>query len=294
MPDTTCHMSISLDGFVAGPDQSRENPLGKRGRELHAWHLGDERANDADATATDWLMRPRGAYVMGRNMFGPIRGERDEDWRGWWGPEPPYHAPVFVLTHHAHEPIEMEGGTTFHFVTGGFDAAYAQARETAGEDGVDIAGGASTVRQALVAGVVDELTLDVAPVLLGSGERIFDGVESFGFEPVEVLHSPLATHIRYRQYLTLALTHGIDLKGSRVPVPRTSQRCDRPGAARDRAPRLPPRRGRERPLGKTAVDLRPPLRAPVPRDGATPGPPARLTDRAQRDRSGLDVRGVAP
>ena len=135
MPDTTCHMSISLDGFVAGPDQSREDPLGKRGRELHAWHLGDERANDADATAADWLMRPRGAYVMGRNMFGPIRGEWDEDWDGWWGSEPPYHAPVFVLTHHAREPIEMEGGTSFHFVTQGFEAAYAQARETAGEDG---------------------------------------------------------------------------------------------------------------------------------------------------------------
>ena len=167
MPDTTCHMSISLDGFVAGPDQSREHPLGKRGRELHGWHLGDERANEADETAVGWLMRPRGAYVMGRNMFGPIRGEWEEDWRGWWGPEPPYHAPVFVLTHHAREPIEMEGGTTFHFVTDGFDAAYAQARETAGDDGVDIAGGASTVRQALVAGVVDELTLDLAPVLLG-------------------------------------------------------------------------------------------------------------------------------
>ena len=125
MPDTTCHMSISLDGFVAGPDQSRENPLGKRGREVHSWHLGDERANDADATAEGWLMRPRGAYVMGRNMFGPIRGEWEEDWRGWWGPEPPYHAPVFVLTHHSHAPIEMEGGTTFHFVTDGFDAAYA-------------------------------------------------------------------------------------------------------------------------------------------------------------------------
>ena len=112
-------------------------------------------------------MRPRGAYVMGRNMFGPIRGEWDEDWDGWWGPEPPYHAPVFVLTHHAHEPIEMEGGTSFHFVTDGFDAAYAQALETAGEDGIDIAGGASTVRQALAAGVIDELTLDIAPVLLG-------------------------------------------------------------------------------------------------------------------------------
>src|SRR6202043_943985 len=167
MPDTTCHMSISLDGFVAGPHQSREHPLGKRGRELHGWHMGDERANEADETATGWLMRPRGAYLMGRNMFGPIRGEWEEDWRGWWGPEPPYHAPVFVLTHHAREPIEMEGGTTFHFVT----------------DGVDIAGGASPVRQALVAGVVDELTLDIAPVLLGSGERIFDGVESLGLEP---------------------------------------------------------------------------------------------------------------
>src|ERR687887_631629 len=110
MADTTCHMSISLDGFVAGPDQSREDPLGKRGRELHGWHLGDERANEADATAERRLLRPRGAYVMGRNVFGPIRGEWDEEWSGWWGPEPPYHAPVFVLTHHTHAPIEMEGG----------------------------------------------------------------------------------------------------------------------------------------------------------------------------------------
>ena len=199
MPDTTCHMSISLDGFVAGPHQSLEQGLGARGIELHRWHMGDERANAADEVAAGWLMRPRGAYVMGRNMFGPIRGEWDADWRGWWGEEPPYHTPVFVLTHHAHEPIEMEGGTTFHFVTDGFDAAYARAREAAGGGGVDIAGGASTVRQALVAGVIDEFTLDIAPVLLGSGERIFDGVESFGFEPVEVLHSPLATHIRYRR-----------------------------------------------------------------------------------------------
>src|SRR3981081_4551070 len=152
MTDTTCHMSISLDGFVAGPDQSREHPLGKRGRELHGWHLGDERANEADAAAERRLLRPRGAYIMGRNMFGPIRGEWGEEWSGWWGPEPPYHAPVFVLTHHAHAPIEMEGGTTFHFVTDGFDAGYAQARETAGADGIDIAGGASTVRPALLAG----------------------------------------------------------------------------------------------------------------------------------------------
>ncbi|MDI9835057.1 dihydrofolate reductase family protein [Streptomyces sp. KAU_LT] len=199
MTDTTCHMSISLDGFAAGPDQSRDHPLGKRGLELHSWHIGDPRATEADETATGWLMRPRGAYVMGRNMFGPIRGEWDEAWEGWWGPEPPYHAPVFVLTRYAHEPIEMEGGTTFHFVTEGFDAAYAQALEAADGKGVDIAGGASTVRQALNAGVIDELTLDIAPVLLGSGESLFDGVATFEFDPVEVLHSPLSTHIRYRK-----------------------------------------------------------------------------------------------
>ncbi|WP_339618697.1 dihydrofolate reductase family protein [uncultured Salinibacterium sp.] len=199
MSETTCHRSVSLDGFVAGPEQSLENPLGKRGLELHSWHLGDARTNEADRTASGWLMRPRGAYVMGRNMFGPIRGEWDQDWRGWWGAEPPYHAPVFVLTHHAHKPIEMEGGTTFFFVTDGFDAAYAQALEMAAGKGVDIAGGASTVRQALLAGVIDELTLDITPVLLGAGERLFDGIETFGFEPVEVLQSPLATHIRYRR-----------------------------------------------------------------------------------------------
>ncbi len=196
MANTTCHMSISLDGFVAGPDQDRDNPLGVGGKAVHAWHLGDV-THEADTTAQDWLMRPRGAYVMGRNMFGPIRGDWDEDWRGWWGDEPPYHAPVFVLTHHSRDPIEMAGGTTFHFVTGGFDAAFARAQETAGDYGVDIAGGASAVRQALAAGVVDELTLDVAPVLLGAGERLFDGVEDLRLEPVEVLHSPAATHIRY-------------------------------------------------------------------------------------------------
>ena len=199
MPVTTCHMSISLDGFVAGPDQSPQHPLGRRGLELHDWHIGDERATEADETAAQWLMRTRGAYVMGRNMFGPIRGEWDDDWRGWWGPEPPYHAPVFVLSHYPRSPLEMEGGTTFHFVTDGFDAAYALAREAAGDEGVDIAGGASVVRQALDAGVIDELALDIAPVLLGTGERIFDGALSFDFEPVDVLHSPLTTHIRYHR-----------------------------------------------------------------------------------------------
>jgi dihydrofolate reductase len=198
MTQTTCHMSISLDGFVAGPDQSRDNPLGVGGRTLHEWHLQAEPRHEADAVAREQLMRPRGAYVMGRNMFGPIRGPWDEDWRGWWGDEPPYHAPVFVLTHHARDPIEMLGGTTFHFVTDGFDAALRQAQAAAGERGVDIAGGASTVQQAFGAGAIDELVLDLVPVLLGSGERLFDGVQDPGLEPVEVMHSPNAVHIRYR------------------------------------------------------------------------------------------------
>jgi dihydrofolate reductase len=195
----TCHMSISMDGFVAGPSQSREDPIGVGGLRLHQWHFdADEPGHEQDARLRDELVARRGAFIMGRNMFGPIRGAWDEDWRGWWGEEPPYHAPVFVLTHHAHAPIEMAGGTTFFFVTGGFDAALEQATEVAGDDDVDIAGGASTVRQALSAGVVDELLLDIAPVLLGAGERLFDDVPDPGFEPVEVVHSPLATHIRYR------------------------------------------------------------------------------------------------
>jgi dihydrofolate reductase len=138
---------------------------------------------------------------MGRNMFGPVRGEWstwDGEWRGWWGDEPPYHAPVFVLTHHEREPVEMEGGTTFHFVTGGFDAAYALALEAAGDDEILIAGGASTIRQALAAGVLDEIYLDIAPVLLGGGERLLEGVADPGLTPVEVVESPRATHIRYR------------------------------------------------------------------------------------------------
>jgi dihydrofolate reductase len=136
------------------------------------------------------------AYVMGRNMFGPIRGERDSDWPGWWGEEPPYHAPVFVLTHYARDPIEMQGGTTFHFVTGGFAAALEQARAAAGD--VDIAGGASVVQQALTANAIDELILDIIPVILGTGERLFTGVHDPGLEPVQVIHSHHATHIRYR------------------------------------------------------------------------------------------------
>jgi dihydrofolate reductase len=200
MSKTTCHMSISLDGFVAGPDQSREDPLGVGGLRLHQWHFdADDPGYEADAALRDELVKPRGAYVMGRNMFGPIRGPwGDEDWRGWWGDEPPYHAPVFVLTHHPHDPIEMAGGTTFHFVTDGIGAALEQARAVAHGDEVDIAGGASTVRQALAAGEIDELLLDIAPVLLGSGERIFDGVPDPGLSPIEVIATDRATHVRYR------------------------------------------------------------------------------------------------
>jgi dihydrofolate reductase len=197
MTQTTCHMSISLDGFVAGPDQDREHPLGVGGMDVHQWHLGDI-TDSADVAARDWLMGPRGAYVMGRNMFGPVRDEWDGDWRGWWGDEPPYHAPVFVLTHYPREPIEMKGGTTFHFVTAGFDAALEQARAAAGAADVDIAGGASTVRQALSAAAIDELVLDIVPVLLGGGERLFDGVQDPGLRPTGVIHSPYATHVRYR------------------------------------------------------------------------------------------------
>jgi dihydrofolate reductase len=196
---TTCHMSISLDGFVAGPDQSPEDPIGVGGMALHQWHLrADELGSEADVAMRARLLAPRGAYVMGRNMFGPIRGEWEGDWRGWWGDEPPYHAPVFVLTHYAREPIEMEGGTTFQFVTAGFEDALEQARAAAGDGDVDIAGGASTVHQALAAGAVDELVLNIVPVLLGHGERIFDGVADPGLEPIEALHSPNATHVRYR------------------------------------------------------------------------------------------------
>lgn len=199
MTFTTSHMSISLDGFVAGPDQSRDNPIGLGGMQLHQWHL-DQPQHEVDARWTARLLRPRGAYVMGRNMFGPIRGDwatAGERWRGWWGDEPPYHAPVFVLTHFEHEPIEMRGGTTFHFVTGGIADALAQARE-AGDGDVDIAGGASAVRQALAAGELDELTLDIIPVLLGRGERIFDDTTVNELTLLETEHSPWATHVRYR------------------------------------------------------------------------------------------------
>ena len=201
MTFTTCHVTISLDGFLAGADQSLEEPLGVGGERLHQWMVpaDDGALLEGDAASREHLAKQRGAYVMGRNMFGPDRGAwAGSDWRGWWGDEPPYHAPVFVLTHHEREPVEMAGGTTFHFVTGGFDTAYAAAVQAAGDEEILIAGGASTIRQALAAGVLDEIVLDVSPVLLGVGERLLDGVTDPGLTPVEVIGSPRATHIRYR------------------------------------------------------------------------------------------------
>jgi dihydrofolate reductase len=201
MPKVTAHLSISLDGYVAGPDQSQDNPLGLRGGELHTWHMG-EPDNDVDRAMTARILAPRGAYVMGRNMYGPVRGEwgdagGGEMWRGWWGDEPPYHAPVFVLTHHPHDPVELAGGTTFHFVSS-FDEAMERALEAAGEDTVTIAGGASAVRQGLEAGVIDEIMLNHAPVVLGSGESPFAGLPDLRLEPIEVHGSPHVTHVVYR------------------------------------------------------------------------------------------------
>src|SRR3954453_5428231 len=198
MSRVTCHMSMSLDGFVAGPEQSAEEPIGRGGMRLHEWHLrADEPGFEAGIPARDELLRPMGAYVMGRNMFGPVRGDWSSDWRGWWGDTPPYHAPVFVLTHHARDPIEMQGGTTFHFVTDGFAAALDRAKDAAGPSDVDIAGGASAVRQALAARAIDDLYLDIVPVVLGSGESMFTEVDDPGFTPVSVTHSPHATHVHY-------------------------------------------------------------------------------------------------
>ena len=191
-------MSMSLDGFVAGPDQSIDQPLGRGGMAVHEWHLrADEPGYEAGIPARDELLRPMGAYIMGRNMFGPIRGSWDLAWRGWWGDEPPYHAPVFVLTHYPRQSIEMAGGTTFHFVTDGFAAALERARDAAGEMDVDIAGGASAVRQALEADALDDLYLDIVPVLLGAGESMFTGLAGRRFAPATVTHSPHATHVHY-------------------------------------------------------------------------------------------------
>jgi dihydrofolate reductase len=195
MTKVTCDMAMSVDGFVAGPNQSLAEPFGEGvGGRLHRWMFEEPEANAAAIEA----IGAAGAYIMGRNMFGPGRDGWDEEWKGWWGDEPPYHAPVFVLTHHPREPLAMQGGTTFTFVTDGMASALAQAREAAGDADVAIAGGAATANQYLSAGAIDELRLHVVPVVLGAGERLFDGVGDVSLERLDVSGTDLVTHLRYR------------------------------------------------------------------------------------------------
>jgi dihydrofolate reductase len=194
MSRTYSDLAVSLDGYVAGPNQRLDEPFGDGvGNSLHGWMFDEAEENAAElAELTD-----AGAFIMGRNMFGPGRGDWDLSWTGWWGPEPPYKAPVFVLTHHEREPVEMAGGTTFHFVTTGITDALARARAAAGYRNVAIAGGAATVNQFLAAGLVDELRLHVTPVVLGRGERLFDGVGRTDLTLVGARHTQSVTHLRY-------------------------------------------------------------------------------------------------
>ena len=204
-------ITMSLDGYVAGADQSEENPLGIGGVELHEWFFPLKEFREmhgqqgGETNASSPVVKERraniGATIMGRNMFGPIRGRwPDESWRGWWGENPPYHHPVFVLTHHPREPIPMKGGTTFHFVTDGIQSALTQAKDAASGRDIWLAGGASVANQYLAAGLVDEIDLSIAPVILGGGARLFEGLErgSLKLEQVRAVDAPGVTHIKYR------------------------------------------------------------------------------------------------
>jgi dihydrofolate reductase len=214
--------SVSLDGFGAGPQQDRDNPLGKRGLELHDWfmktraftqmhHLGDgDEGVDNDFAARSF--ENVGAWILGRNMFGPIRGPwEDDSWKGWWGEEPPYHVPVFVLTHYARSPLEMKGGTTFYFVTDGPQSALERAKDAANGRDVRIGGGVSTIRQYLVAGQIDEMHLAFSPVLLGEGEHFFADINlpRLGFRPIQTTAGERATHVVFRRQGATAET-GMD------------------------------------------------------------------------------------
>jgi dihydrofolate reductase len=192
------NFSVSLDGYGAGPRQSREEPLGAGGELLHEWIFAED-ATEVDRRFARAGEAEIGATIMGRKMFGPVRGGWDTEagWTGWWGEDPPFHHDVFVLTHHARDPVPMAGGTTFHFVTGGITEALTRARAAAGDRNVSIAGGAATVNQFLAVGLVDEIRVHVAPVLLGRGERLFDGVDRRELTQTRVRHTALVTHITY-------------------------------------------------------------------------------------------------
>ncbi|PTX98520.1 dihydrofolate reductase family protein [Opitutus sp. ER46] len=204
--------SLSIDGFGAGPDQTLEQPLGVGGGTLHEWFFPTRTfrqmtGEDGGSTGVDDAFAVRGfegvgAWILGRNMFGPIRGDwPDGAWKGWWGDTPPYHCPVFVLTHHARAPLVMEGGTTFHFVTDGIHSALRQAREAAAGKDVRIGGGVATVQQYLRERLIDELHLAIAPTLLGSGERLFAGLDpvQLGYHCVEHVTTPSALHVVLRR-----------------------------------------------------------------------------------------------
>ena len=200
--------SVSLDGFGAGPNQSVENPLGEGGEALHDWFVPTQtfqrvHGKDGGATGVDDTFASRafadiGAFIMGRNMFGPVRGPwPNEDWKGWWGDNPPFHTPVFVLTHHERAPVTMAGGTVFHFVTDGIDAALERAVEAAKGKDVLLSGGVAAIRQYLRAGLIDEMHLAISPLLLGSGEHLFGDIDTvrLGYRCTEHVPSPNATHV---------------------------------------------------------------------------------------------------
>jgi dihydrofolate reductase len=196
MNKVTCGIAVSVDGFVAGYNLSEEKPFGdmKAGL-LHQWMFNEPEQHTAEL---DSLVKAPGSFIMGRNMYGPAGPEYDETWRGWWGNEPPYHAPVFVLTHRARDPIVMKGGTTFNFVTDGIESALKQAKAAAGTKPVAIAGGASTANQYLAADLIDELWLHIVPLTVGKGVRLFENVHSLKMEPIDHSGTKLVTHIRYR------------------------------------------------------------------------------------------------
>lgn len=198
MSKVTCGITMSLDGFVAGPNQRLDSPLGDIDEDiLHGWMFDDTDQPEGKAAMLDYLV-DAGAFIMGSNMFVPKEKYDDPEWKGWWGDNPPYRAPVFVLSEKPRESIPMEGGTTFYFVTEGIEVALERAKAVAGDRKVHIAGGANTVNQYLAAGVIDELWLHIAPATIGSGARLFEGVPSLKLEPVEMSGTERATHIKYK------------------------------------------------------------------------------------------------